>query len=393
MGTRVRFLAALLVSVSLLGLSECTTSSSSKTTSSTGALFVTTQGDSLVSGFTIDLSTGKLSTGAAGVATGSIPSAMILAPSGNALFVTNGAANSISAYTVKSDGTLSAASGTQATGTTPVGMAMDAAGHFLFVANQGQQIDPASSTISVFSIQDTALTPAPGSPFPTAAPLAPSGTGPAAVAVTPDGKFLFVANQFDNTVTEFSVNASGVLTRLLSIPVGTAPSALAITPDGGLLYVANSGSSTVSAFAVCNQIVTNCSIPTSPDGSLTPVSNSPFSVGLDPVSIAVTPDGKLLYVVNRRSNQISEFKVGTATGVLTPNTQPTISTGGDPVWATVRLGATAVSTTGGTTDYLYVANLGTSSISVYSFDSTVGVLSQVGSPVSTGGQPSSMAAK
>lgn len=356
-------------------------------------MFVATQGDSLVSSFTIDLSSGKLSAGAAGVATGSIPSAMILAPSGNALFVTNSAANSISAYTVKSDGTLTAASGTQATGTTPVGMAMDAAGHFLFVANQGQQIDPASGTISVFSIQDTALTQVPGSPFPTAAPLAPTGTGPAAVAVTPDGKFLYVANQFDNTVTEFSVNASGVLTRLLSIPVGTAPSALAVTPNGGFLYVANSGSSNVSAFAICNQVLTSCSVPTSPDGSLTPVSNSPFSVGLDPVSIAPTPDGKLLYVVNRRSNQVSAFKVGTASGVLTPATQPTISTGGDPVWAAVRLGATAVSATGGTTDYLYVANLGTSSISVYSFDSTVGVLSLVGSPVSTGGQPSAVAAK
>ena len=393
MGTRFCFLAALLVPVSLLGLSACTTSSSSKTTSSTGALFVTTQGDSLISGFAIDLSSGKLSGNGAGVATGSIPSAMILAPSGSAMFVTNSAANSISAYTVKSDGTLTAASGTQATGTTPVGMAMDAAGHFLFVANQGQQSDPTSGTISVFSVQDTTLTSVPGSPFPTAVPLSPSGTGPAALAVTPDGKFLYVANQFDNTVTEFSVDASGVLTRHPAIPVGTAPSAAAITPDGGFLYVANSGSSNVSAFAVCNQVLTSCSVPTSPDGSLTPVSNSPFSVGLDPVSITTTPDGKLLYVVNRRSNQVSEFKVSTATGVLTANTQPTISTGGDPVWAAVRLGTTAISATGGTTDYLYVANLGTSSISVYSFDSTLGVLSQVGSPVSTGGQPSAVTAK
>ena len=391
MGTRFRFLAALLLPASLLVLSGCSSNNNSTTTSGTGALFVTTQGDSLVTGFSIDLSSGKLSTSGKGVATGATPSAMIAA--GSAVFVSNSAANTISAYTVNSDGTLTAASGAQATGTTPVGMAVDSGGHFLFVANQGQQSVAASGSISVFSVQGTTLTAVPGSPFPTAAPLAPFGTGPSAVAVTPDAKFLYVANQFDNTVTEFSVDASGVLTRLVAIPVGTAPSALTITPDGGFLYVGNSGSSNVSAFAVCNQVLSSCSNPTSPDGSLTPVINSPFSVGLDPASIVTTPDGKFLFVVNRRSNQVSEFKVSTGTGALTANTQATISTGGDPVWAAIRVGSTAVSATGGTTDFLYVANLGTSSISVYSFDSTVGTLSQVDSHVSTGGFPSAVAVR
>jgi hypothetical protein len=60
------------------------------------------------------------------------------------------------------------------------------------------------------------------------------------------------------------------------------------------------------------------------------------------------------------------------------------------VWAAVRVGSTVISATGGTTDFLYVANLGSSSISVYSFDSTIGTLSQVDSPVSTGGFPSAV---
>lgn len=393
MGTRCRCLAALLVTVSLLGLSACSSSSNSTGSSSSGALFVVTQGDSLVSGFTIDLSGGRLSTAGHGVATGSVPSAMIMAPSGNALFVSNSAANTISAYTVQPDVALSPASGTPATGMTPVGMAMDAAGHFLFVANQGQQSDPASGTISVFSVQDTTLNPVSATPFPTAAPGAAFGTGPSAVAVTPDGKFLYVANQFDNTVTQFSVNASGILTRQLAIPVGTAPSALAITPDGGFLYVANSGSSNVSAFAVCNQVLISCSNSTSPDGSLTPVTGSPFSVGLGPAAIVATSDGKFLFVVNRLSNQVSQLKISTGTGALTANTQATISTGANPVWATVRKGTTIVAGTGGSTDFLYVANLGSSSISVYSFDSTVGTLGQVDSPVSSGGQPSAVAAR
>jgi 6-phosphogluconolactonase len=393
MGTRFRFLAGLLIPAFLLWLSACTTGGSTPSTS-TGILFVATQGDSSVSSFSIDLSTGKLSANGAGVATGATPSAMILAPSGNALFIANSGSNDISAYTVKSDDTLTAASGAQPAGMTPVSLAIDSAGHFLFVANQGTQINPASGTISVFSIQDATLTEVSGSPFPSAIPLASSGTGPSGVAVTPDGKFLYVANQFDATVTKYSVDTtSGALTQGASVPVGTAPSAVAVTPDGGFLYVANSGSSNVSAFAICNQVVTSCNNPTSPDGSLTVVSGSPFSAGIGPVLIAAASSGKFLYVLDRLSNQISEYKISTGTGALTANTQATISTGANPVWVTVRTGISTVTATGGTTDFVYAANLGASSISVYSFDSTVGVLGLVGSPVSTGGQPSALATK
>jgi 6-phosphogluconolactonase (cycloisomerase 2 family) len=168
---------------------------------------------------------------------------------------------------------------------------------------------------------------------------------------------------------------------------------MGVTPDGGFLYIANSGSSNVSAFAVCNQVVTSCSNPTSPDGTLTPLSGSPFSAGLGPTSIVAAPSGKFLFVVDRQSNQISEYKLATGTGVLTANTQASISTGGTPAGVTLRTGTTIVSTTQGTTDYLYVANLGASTMTVFSFDSTVGVLGLVGSPVTTGGQPSAVATK
>jgi 6-phosphogluconolactonase (cycloisomerase 2 family) len=394
MGTRFRFLVRFsILGVLLLCLNACSSSSSS-TSSGTGALFVTTQGDSLVSAFAIDLSKGTISSNGKGVATGTTPSVMISTPAGDALFVSNKGTNDISTYKVNSDGTLTAASGTQATGMTPVSMATDSAGHFLFVANQGQQIDPASGTVSVFSIQSATLTEAPRSPFRTAAPLASSGTGPSAVAVTPDGKFLYVANQFDSTVTQYLVDAgSGALTQGLDVAAGTSPSALAVTPDGGFLYVGNGGSSNVSAFAICGQVVTSCADPTKPDGHLTPVAGSPFSAGLGPAFIVVAPSGKFLFVVNRLSNQISQYKISTGTGALTANTQATIGTGANPVWAAVRAGTTVITATGGTTDFFYVANLGSSSISVYGFDSTVGLLGLVGGPVSTGGSPSALATK
>src|SRR6266436_6436758 len=153
MGTRFRFLPGLLVPALMLVLSGCSSSKPS-TSAGTGVLFVSTQGDSLVSTYTIDLSTGVLTSVGTGVATGSMPSAMLLAPSGDTLFIANRASNNISTYAVNSNVSLTAASSTSPTGMTPLAMATDSAGHFLFVANQGLQVDPASGTISVFSIQN-----------------------------------------------------------------------------------------------------------------------------------------------------------------------------------------------------------------------------------------------
>lgn len=391
MGTRFRFLAGIVLPVLLLGLIACNNSTSSSS-SGTGVLYVASQGDTSVSTFSIDLTKGLLTASGTAVATGSVPSAMLLAPSGTALFIANSGTNDISAYSVKSDGSLAAAGATQPAGMTPLAMAMDSGGKFLFVANQGLQIDPNSGTVSVFAVSGTTLAEVSGSPFRVAVPGAPGGTGPSGLAVTPDGKFLYVANQFDSTLTKFSVDASGVLTLGPVVPVGTTPSAVGMTPDGGFLYVGNA--STVSAFAICNQVLTSCNDPNSPDGSLTAVAGSPFSAGIGPVAIVAAPSGKFLFVVDRLSNQISEYKIATGTGVLTPNTQSQISTGANPVGATIRVGTTTVAATGGTTDFLYVPNLGASSVSVYSFDSTLGTLGLVGGPVPiTGGQPSAVAAE
>ena len=109
MGTRFRFLAGVVLPGLLLSLSACTTSSSSTPSGSgPGALFVATQGDSSVSAYTIDLTTGTINANGDSVPTGSVPAAMLLSPSGTALFVANSGTNDISAYTVKTDGTLTA---------------------------------------------------------------------------------------------------------------------------------------------------------------------------------------------------------------------------------------------------------------------------------------------
>jgi 6-phosphogluconolactonase len=389
MGMKFGFLGGLLAAATL-GLVACNTTNSTTSGSSNGILYVATQGDSSVSAFGINLGNGTISTNGNLTASGAMPSAMAFA--GSAAFIANSQDNTISSYTLNSDGTLAAGSTTNLTGaSTPMGLAVDSAGKFLFVANQG------SNNVSVFSISTASLTQVPGSPFPTNDPGSPNvATGPVSVAVTPGTNFLYVANQFTNTVGAFSIDANGALSPPAQLPssvVGTSPTAVALapTPDGNFLYlyVANQGSNDISAFAVCAKTSLTCAAA---DGSLEAVTGSPFAAGLGPVAIAGSFDklGAYLFVADYASNQVSEYKISTGTGALSANSQTAISTGANPAAIVLRAGSGTALSDGGTTNYVYVANKTAGTISAFSYDTTLGTLGLVGSPITTQGQPSAL---
>jgi len=393
MGMKFRFLAYLLLPVSVLCMAACSGYHTANSTG-TGILYVTAQANTTVSAYVVTQSSGALSNNGNSIGTGSVPSAMVLSPAADALFVANSGSNSISSYTINSGGSLTAAGTTTPTGKTPTGLAIDPGGKFLFAANQ------TSSDISVFSISGTALTQVPGSPFTTipAGYSYPNGTLPAAVAVSRTGKFLYVANQLANFVSVFSVNSTSGALAALGVPfynVGIAPSGVAVTPNGGFLYVANAGanSNNISAFAICDAVVTSCSNPNNQDGTLTPVAGSPFPAGLGPVAIAFDPGFNFAYVVDRSSNQISQYVYGPGSGVLTPLSPGTISTGLTPVSMAIVSGVIPTDVGNSlynTTDYAYVANLGAGTISIFSLSTTTGLLTVIGQPLVIFGQTSAV---
>jgi DNA-binding beta-propeller fold protein YncE len=147
----------------------------------------------------------------------------------------------------------------------------------LYVANRN------SDDISAYAVAaDGSLAPVAGSPF--ADPSSgPACACPIAVAVTPDGTRLYVAN-VDSTedghadVAAYTIAADGSLTSVAGSPfmAGTGPSGIAVAPDGAHLYVTNEASRDVSAFTIAA------------DGSLTVVAGSPFAAGDSPWAIAVT---------------------------------------------------------------------------------------------------------
>jgi lactonase family protein with 7-bladed beta-propeller len=145
-------------------------------------------------------------------------------------------------------------------------------GKFVYVTNNND------NTVSAYSVgSNGALAPVPGSPF-------AAGSGPISVAVDPTGKFVYVTNNNnDNTVSAYSVGSNGALAPVPGSPfaAGSGPVSVAVDPTGKFAYVANEGSfgvfSNVSAYTIDS------------NGALTSVPGSPFPAGLVPTSVAITP--------------------------------------------------------------------------------------------------------
>ena len=62
------------------------------------------------------------------------------------------------------------------------------------------------------------------------------GVTPESLALSPDGRTLFVANAGSNAVAVFDVTAPGRARALGLIPTGWMPTAVRLTPDGGAFW-------------------------------------------------------------------------------------------------------------------------------------------------------------
>ncbi len=413
---RMKSAWGLLIAAVLIGAMLSCVKSSTTGATGTGFVWVATEGDQQVRAFNINLSNGSIGQVGSSQPTGVSPVAMALSPDGTALFIANSSDGSITSYSVNSDGSLGAGSTTNTTtscalppppcpgapppptcGALPVSLAIDPGGKFLFVATQGtfDQCDPtagnsSSGGVSTYAISATNLTF--NSAAQTEAPTDLTGTGPAAVHTSPAGNFLYVANQFSNTVEAFSYDAStGALLPLNTYTAGSNPSGLAFSrcagitqgttscpaADGNNLFVTNSGSNNVSIFAACIQLSTTCSIP---NGSLVQIRTSPVAAGDSPVAIFAHPLLGFVYAVNSKGNDVTQYRYGSATGALTTLTPASVNAGSNPVGGGV--------TSDGS--YVFVSNNNGSSMSVFSVGPGGKLAPGTTSTVTLAGQPAAI---
>ena len=211
------------------------------------------------------------------------------------------------------------------------------------------------------------------------APLSPptveAGAGPAGVAVSPDGASVYVTNQTSDfspgSLSQYSVSATGTLMPKspATVPVGIGPVQVAVSPDGRHTYVTNGDANSVSQFMVGG------------DGTLTATSPPTVATGATPFGVAVSPDSSSVYVTNAIAGTVSQYSVG-ADGTLTPKSPPTVTAGNNPL-------GVAVSPNG---DSAYVVNdgnggiIGPGSVSQYSVGADGRLTPK--SPASVGADPS-----
>ncbi|MFI5357012.1 MAG: alkaline phosphatase family protein [Opitutales bacterium] len=130
----------------------------------------------------------------------------------------------------------------------------------------------------------------------------PVGLHPNELLLAPDGR-LFVANGGRNSITVLSVADGRALETLSSAmraddPPGSTPDSLALTPDGRTLYVANAYNDNLAVFDV------------SEPGSGRALGFIP--TGWFPTGVNLTPDGRQLVVLNARGLEPRANSLGNA---------------------------------------------------------------------------------
>lgn len=137
------------------------------------------------------------------------------------------------------------------------------------------------------------------------------GAGPRHLVIHPNGHWIYVLNELDNTVTLVRKSGDGNYIKdksFSTLPIGyTEPSICAdikISSDGTFVYASNRGDNSIAIFKV-----------NANNGFLNLVGHQ-SSRGNAPRNISLSPDGNFLVVANRHSNNIVSFKRDKITGLL-----------------------------------------------------------------------------
>ena len=140
------------------------------------------------------------------------------------------------------------------------------------------------------------------------------GAGPRHMAFHPSGRYAYVINELDSTVTAFAYDAQrGALSEIetvATLPQGfegtNYPADVHVSADGRFLYGSNRGHDSIVVYAIDVA-----------SGKLSMLSHT-STQGKYPRNFAIDPTGHWLYVANQNTDNIVIYRIDPASGALTP---------------------------------------------------------------------------
>ena len=141
-----------------------------------------------------------------------------------------------------------------------------------------------------------------------------AGAGPRHLTIHPNGKWTYVINELDSTMTALQYDArNGTLTEIETVSTlpgdfsGTSYCAdLHVSPSGKFLYGSNRGHNSIVVFEIDSRT-----------GKLRAVQHV-STEGNWPRNFTIDPTGRFLLVANQRSDSVVTFAIDQRTGQLTP---------------------------------------------------------------------------
>jgi len=270
-----------------------------------------------VSAFSIDAASGALTLLNQRPSMGTGPCHLVLDRARRNLLVANYGSGSVAVLPVGSDGRLGAATDVvqhagrsinpdRQTGPHAHCVTLDAANRFAFVCDLGldkvmtYRFDPAQGKLH------------PGEPAFT--PIK-AGAGPRHMVFRPDGRFAFVVNELNSTITAFRYDSSaGVLTELQTVSTlpehftgANSGAEIAVHPSGRFVYVSNRGHNSVVLFSVDPQ-----------KGTLTYVEEQGTG-GRTPSHFGIDPSAQHLAIGNQGSDTALVCRIDAGNGRLKPS--------------------------------------------------------------------------
>ncbi len=246
-----------------------------------------------------------------------VPCHVSVHPSGKFVFAANYGGGNVVIYPVRADGGLVEASdvaqhaGTggdpkRQTGPHAHCIIPDAAGRHAFAPDLG--IDK----VMIYRI-DTKN----GKFVPNGFAATKPGAGPRHFDFHPSGKFAYVINELDSTITAFAYDeAKGALNELQAISTlpkdfsGTSYCAdIHVHPSGRFVYGSNRGHNSIVAFAIDQG-----------SGKLNPIAHE-STQGKWPRNFGIDPTGAFLLVANQNTDNVVTFRIDQQSGKLTATGQ------------------------------------------------------------------------